>query len=130
MCGIAGIVGKDVKRYAPNVKAMTDAIAHRGPDGEGVAIFDNCLLGQRRLSIIDLVTGDQPMYSNKNSCLVFNGEFYGYLDTKKQLSYNWKTTSIQKLSLPFIINMAKMILYRRSGVCLLLHYGMNQTRYL
>jgi len=93
MCGIAGIVGKDVKKYAPNVKAMTDAIAHRGPDGEGVAIFDNCLLGQRRLSIIDLVTGDQPMYSNKNSCLVFNGEFYGYLDIKKQLSYNWKTTS-------------------------------------
>ena len=93
MCGIAGIVGKDVKKYTPNAKAMTDAIAHRGPDGEGVAIFDNCLLGQRRLSIIDLVTGDQPMYSNKNSCVVFNGEFYGYLDTKKQLSYNWKTTS-------------------------------------
>src|SRR5678815_2951165 len=93
MCGIAGIVGKDVKKYAPNVKAMTDAIAHRGPDGEGVAIFDNCLLGQRRLSIIDLVTGDQPMYSEKNSCVVFNGEFYGYLDIKKQLSYTWKTTS-------------------------------------
>lgn len=93
MCGIAGITGKQVKEHRHLVKAMTDAIAYRGPDGEGIGVFDNCILGQRRLSIIDLTTGDQPMYSDKNSCLVFNGEFYGYLNVKKQLDYNWKTTS-------------------------------------
>lgn len=93
MCGIAGITGKLVKEHRHLVKAMTDAIAYRGPDGEGIGVFDNCILGQRRLSIIDLTTGDQPMYSDKNSCLVFNGEFYGYLNVKKQLDYKWKTTS-------------------------------------
>ena len=93
MCGIAGIAGIQVKEKKSQVKRMTEAIAHRGPDGEGMAVFDNCILGHRRLSIIDLSTGDQPMNSNDQSSIIFNGEFYGYLDVKKQLSYNWQTTS-------------------------------------
>lgn len=93
MCGIAGIIGKNVQRYKHSVKQMTDAIAHRGPDGDGIAVFENCVLGHRRLSIIDLSTGDQPMYSNQQACLVFNGEFYGYKEVKQQLSYPFKTSS-------------------------------------
>ncbi|MEO5564893.1 MAG: asparagine synthase (glutamine-hydrolyzing), partial [Chitinophagaceae bacterium] len=93
MCGIAGIAGKNVRRYQQQVKQMTDAIAHRGPDGDGVTPFDHCVLGHRRLSIIDLSTGDQPMHSAQGASIIFNGEFYGYLDVKKQLNYNWQTTS-------------------------------------
>lgn len=93
MCGIAGIAGKNVRRYEQQVRAMTDCISHRGPDGDAAAVFDNCILGHRRLSIIDLSTGDQPMYSPFNTTIIFNGEFYGYLDVKKQLNYHWKTTS-------------------------------------
>lgn len=93
MCGIAGIAGNNVRRLEQQVKQMTDCISHRGPDGDARAVFDNCVLGHRRLSIIDLSTGDQPMYSQQDTCIVFNGEFYGYLDVKKQLDYNWQTTS-------------------------------------
>ena len=93
MCGIAGIAGRNVQRYGSQVKQMTDAIRHRGPDGEAIADFENCVLGHRRLSIIDLVTGDQPMHSPFGASLIFNGEFYGFLDIKKQIQYNWQTTS-------------------------------------
>src|SRR5207247_1082580 len=58
-----------------------------------IATFDNCVLGHRRLSIIDLVTGDQPMHSSSDASIIFNGEFYGFRDVKKQLQYNWQTTS-------------------------------------
>lgn len=93
MCGIAGIAGKNVQRCQPQVKQMTDCIRHRGPDGEGVAVFENCVLGHRRLSIIDLVSGDQPMHSPFGASIIFNGEFYGFREVKKQLPYEWKTTS-------------------------------------
>ncbi len=93
MCGIAGIIGTQVQQHQHKVKLMTDAIAHRGPDGDGLAIFENAVLGHRRLSIIDLSTGDQPMYSHQNACIVFNGEFYGFKEVKQQLHYPYKTTS-------------------------------------
>jgi asparagine synthase (glutamine-hydrolysing) len=93
MCGIAGIAGKNVQRFKPQVQQMTDALRHRGPDGEAVSVFENCVLGHRRLSIIDLVTGDQPMQSSEGASIIFNGEFYGFRDVKKQLQYGWKTTS-------------------------------------
>ena len=93
MCGIAGIAGNNAQRYQQKVKQMTDCISYRGPDGDGMAVFDNCILGHRRLSIVDLTTGDQPMHSRHHSTIVFNGEFYGFLDVKKELDYNWQTTS-------------------------------------
>lgn len=93
MCGIAGIAGQNTRRYQHLVRQMTDCIQHRGPDGDGIAAFDNCILGHRRLSIVDLSTGDQPMHSPLGSTIIFNGEFYGFLDVKKQLDWNWKTSS-------------------------------------
>lgn len=85
MCGIAGYVSnngisKDV------LKAMTDRIAHRGPDGEGFYIDDVCALGHRRLAIIDLVTGDQPIYNEDQSIVVvFNGEIYNFQELREEL---------------------------------------------
>ena len=95
MCGIAGYVSekKPNKRV---LKAMTDRIAHRGPDAEGFYLDEVCALGHRRLSIIDLATGDQPMYNDdKSVVVVFNGEIYNFKELKKGLEkkYKFKTTS-------------------------------------
>lgn len=87
MCGIAGIAGYNVSDKKVVVKAMTDSIAHRGPDGDSMWATDNCILGHRRLSIIDLSTGDQPMFSaDKKKAITFNGEIYGYKEIRSSLT--------------------------------------------
>ena len=81
MCGIAGFTHSDKVL----IKAMTDAIAHRGPDGEGHFIDSNISLGHRRLSIIDLSSnGNQPMFFEE-WVIVFNGEIYNYVQIKQEL---------------------------------------------
>src|SRR5882757_1574021 len=65
---------------------MSDAIAHRGPDGEGHHFEPGLGLGHRRLAVIDLVTGAQPMLSpDKNICLVFNGEIFNFKELRQDL---------------------------------------------
>lgn len=99
MCGITGILHFDRSRSIDKrkLKSMTDIIEHRGPDGDGYFIENNIGLGHRRLSIIDLNTGDQPMYSDDgNKVLVFNGEIYNYIELREELSkkgYVFKTNS-------------------------------------
>ena len=81
MCGICGIVNRDLQApVGPHtLKKMTDVIIHRGPDDEGFHIKQNVGLGMRRLSIIDLVTGSQPIYNEDFSIvIVFNGEIYNH----------------------------------------------------
>ncbi len=88
MCGITGYIhfNKDKAADGTLLKAMTDCIAYRGPDGEGFYINDNIALGHRRLSIIDLSTGDQPMRSaDGKKILIFNGEIYNYIELKEEL---------------------------------------------
>ncbi|SFR83365.1 XrtA/PEP-CTERM system amidotransferase [Sphingomonas jatrophae] len=88
MCGIAGIFHREgLKPVDPaRVAAMTDAIAHRGPDGAGVWTGPGVGLGHRRLSIIDLATGDQPMLSpDGRICVVFNGEIYNFRAVRAEL---------------------------------------------
>ncbi len=86
MCGIAGIIANNARNYQEELKKMTDAIAHRGPDSSHFEFYENAALGHRRLSIIDLSeNGKQPMLSGtKNECIVLNGEIYGYQDIKAQ----------------------------------------------
>jgi len=91
MCGIAGICQLDASPLTPEagqwVKAMTDRMAHRGPDGEGQWSDGAVCLGHRRLSIIDLSGGGQPMHSADGQLTVtFNGEIYNYAELKEQLS--------------------------------------------
>lgn len=94
MCGISGIVAKNSSRYLEAQQAMIKVQHHRGPDGNAIHRFGNCLLGHNRLSIIDLETGDQPMLSNDSKkCIVFNGEIYGYQSIRSGLDYSYKTTS-------------------------------------
>ncbi len=83
MCGIVGIFGL---RDEARIKRMCDVMQHRGPDGEGFYYNDKVSLGMRRLSIIDLWTGDQPMYNeDKSIVIIFNGEIYNYRKLRKQL---------------------------------------------
>lgn len=114
MCGIAGIVAPDCARYESVLDRMVAAINHRGPDGAASHFFDNCAIGHRRLSIIDLATGDQPMFSADGKVAVtFNGEIYGYREIRKSLGdYPFKTTSDTEVILA---------LYERYGTDMLKH---------
>ena len=88
MCGIAGIYNLKAKPVSKVIiKKMTDAIAHRGPDGEGCWIENNIGLGHRRLAIIDLSSqGHQPMVSiNGRYVLSYNGEIYNYRELRTEL---------------------------------------------
>ena len=77
MCGIAGFVHLDQPAQRALVQAMCDEIRHRGPDDEGVYVDRGCGIGMRRLSIIDLSTGHQPISNEDGSVwIVFNGEIY------------------------------------------------------
>ncbi len=81
MCGLAGIHYADAEQTSglPLVKRMTDALAHRGPDGEGFHAEPGLVLGHRRLAIIDPAGGQQPMFNEDGSvAIVFNGEIYNF----------------------------------------------------
>lgn len=95
MCGIAGIIKEDSQKYKPQLKKMTDSLSHRGPDAEGFCFFKDCALGHRRLSIVDLKTGHQPILSfDKQKAIVFNGEIYGYQEIREKLAdYKFQTNS-------------------------------------
>jgi asparagine synthase (glutamine-hydrolysing) len=104
MCGINGIITSGsfdlniVKNY---IKIMNDSIVHRGPDEDGTFIIDMknycCSMAMRRLSIIDLNSGSQPIFSeDRNLVIVFNGEIYNYSILRKNLldmGYNFNTNS-------------------------------------
>ena len=85
MCGITGYISNN-KPNKEILKKMMDRIIHRGPDAEGTYLDDICALGHRRLSIIDLKSGNQPIYNeNKDVVIVFNGEIYNYLELRDEL---------------------------------------------
>ena len=85
MCGICGFTGKPENREDV-IRRMTDVITHRGPDSEGFYSDDFISMGFRRLSIIDLQAGHQPIYNeDKTLVLTFNGEIYNYKALKKEL---------------------------------------------
>jgi asparagine synthase (glutamine-hydrolysing) len=88
MCGIAGklVFDSSARIERSHIEAMLRPIAHRGPDGQGIHLDRNLGLGHRRLSIIDLSTGDQPMSNEDDSIwLVFNGEIYNFQELRQQL---------------------------------------------
>jgi asparagine synthase (glutamine-hydrolysing) len=88
MCGIAGRLNFDPARpvHRERLEAMTRSIAHRGPDGEGFYVGPGIGLGHRRLSIIDLATGAQPLANEDQTVWVaFNGEIYNFADLREEL---------------------------------------------
>jgi len=100
MCGIAGIVsvnGTPLHNIQSRLDVMNQLQAHRGPDGEGVWNHPNNHIGfgHRRLSIIDLQTGSQPMIGEAGNVICYNGEIYNYLELRDELKtcYSFKTAS-------------------------------------
>jgi asparagine synthase (glutamine-hydrolysing) len=99
MCGIAGLfyVSSPKPVDPRRVRAMTDTLAHRGPDGSGVWTAPGVGLGHRRLSIIDLATGDQPMRSADGKlALTYNGEIYNFREVRGELEsfgHSFRTAS-------------------------------------
>lgn len=85
VCGIVGFLDK-TKNKETLIKKMAIKLTHRGPDDEGYYCDDFIALGHRRLAIIDLKTGEQPIYNeNKHLVIIFNGEIYNYAELRTEL---------------------------------------------
>src|SRR6266545_8389 len=88
MCGIAGLVYSDAGHPVDRdlLRRMTTIMAHRGPDADGLTAWRGAALGHRRLSIIDLATGDQPMFNEtRTAAVVLNGEIYNFQELRDEL---------------------------------------------
>ena len=87
MCGIAGVVNSEPGGVeAATIHRMCQSIVHRGPDDEGVFVKDGAGLGARRLRVIDLAGGHQPVFNeDKTVCVVYNGEIYNFLELRREL---------------------------------------------
>ena len=94
MCGICGFTGK-LENADEVIRRMTGLITHRGPDSDGFYQDERIHMGFRRLSIIDLQAGDQPVYNEDRTLVLnFNGEIYNYQELKKELkNHKFKTNS-------------------------------------
>ena len=99
MCGIAGWFSQTPthQSQSPQLESMISRLVHRGPDGTQCEMLQHAALGHTRLSIIDLQSGTQPMYSiDKKVCITFNGEIYNYQEIRLQLiseGYQFQTES-------------------------------------
>jgi asparagine synthase (glutamine-hydrolysing) len=93
MCGISGIINLDKSRALESqISIMNQVIQHRGPDSSQYYLYENLVLGHRRLSIIDLTEeGNQPMHYKNKYTIVFNGEIYNYIEIKNELILNHYT---------------------------------------
>jgi asparagine synthase (glutamine-hydrolysing) len=87
VCGIAGIVAPNGSTVDKSLlERMTRTLAHRGPDAEGLFVHENVGLGHRRLSIIDLSSGQQPLFNEDGSvAVVYNGEIYNFMEIRSEL---------------------------------------------
>src|ERR1700730_11579525 len=109
MCGIAGVMTTDGDA-APGrlLRAMAPAPAHRGPDGDGHYRSGDVGMVQTRLAIIDLATGDQPLYEPGGAALIANAEIYNYIELRQAMpDVRFATQSDCELPLH---------LYRRHGL--------------
>lgn len=122
MCGIAGIIKLNGDVVTPSiVKLMTDAIAHRGPDGEGQWCEENVGIGHRRLAIIDLSEGGhQPMHSPDNRYVFsYNGEVYNFKELRRELEsegYRFKSQTDSEVVMTALIKWGTKALNKFNGM--------------
>ena len=108
MCGIVGVFDLKVEsqKLRPQVLKMSKKLRHRGPDWSGIYCGDNAILAHERLSIVDVQSGNQPLYSkDKKHILAVNGEIYNHEDLREKLngSYEFQTHSDCEVILPLYI---------------------------
>ncbi|MCM8809958.1 MAG: asparagine synthetase B, partial [Candidatus Omnitrophica bacterium] len=86
MCAIVGIIKDNEKVKIEELKKVIEIMSYRGPDEEGYFLEENVGLGHKRLSIIDLKTGRQPIFNEKgNLVLICNGEIYNFIELRENL---------------------------------------------
>jgi asparagine synthase (glutamine-hydrolysing) len=122
MCGVAGFLNLDGAPASPVIlKAMTDAIRHRGPDGEGHFIDGTLGLGHRRLAILDLSpTGHQPILTPDNRYILsYNGEIYNFRELRLELEahgYQFRSTGDSEVALYALAEWGEQALLRFNGM--------------
>ncbi len=117
MCAIGGILSKFDKS---KIYILSDVQSHRGPDGKGFYIDESIALSHRRLSIIDLECGNQPMSDVENRAVItFNGEIYNYKELKNELEKNgfkFKTKSDTEVLLNCYLHYGEDMFYKIRGM--------------
>lgn len=134
MCGIVGISSftKDLQLNTETIKKMCQVLSHRGPDDAGIEIYENALLGHRRLSIIDLHSGHQPLkytYHDQEYCIVYNGELYNMKELKEDLidkGYQFATSSDTEVALVSYIEYGPQCVKRFEGIFSFVIYSDDQ----
>ena len=128
MCGFVGFIDKQ-KNKKKIIKDMNDMIIHRGPDSEGYYIDDYIAIGFRRLSIIDLKGGDQPIYNEKkDKVIVFNGEIYNHEEIREELlkkGHKFKTRTDTEVILHGYEEYKEKILDKLRGMFSFIIYDIN-----
>jgi asparagine synthase (glutamine-hydrolysing) len=137
MCGFVSILAekKNLSSQKSLIKKMLDRIAHRGPDGEGVLhIAGQALFGHRRLAIIDIAGGAQPMHSeDERFILLFNGAIYNYIELRQQLKevgVNFKTSSDTEVLLQLLIYKGKSALPLLNGMFAFIFYDQKENSWI
>lgn len=136
MCGVAGIVNLNGEAVSPVIlKRMTDAVAHRGPDGDGQWIEGNVGLGHRRLAIIDVsALGHQPMISmDHRYVLSYNGEIYNYRELRTELEaegYWFRSKTDSEVVLCALAHWGPEALLRFNGMFALALWDRKERRLL
>jgi len=136
MCGIVGYISKSgVNKEGRNriVSEMAESIYHRGPDDDGYYSDDVCTLAMRRLSIIDLNTGKQPLFSSCGEYLIFfNGEIYNYRELKEELlnqGCTFKSNSDTEVVVNMYKQFGKSMLLRLKGMFVFCIYHILTKKY-
>lgn len=138
MCGINGIIQFNHKRNADDLREyvhnMNKRIIHRGPDDEGLFSDEFCSLGMRRLSIIDIVTGNQPIWNKDHTkVIVYNGEIYNFRllrDELKIKGYSFHTNSDTEVILLGYEEYGVQILNKLEGMFAFAIYDLNEKKWI
>jgi asparagine synthase (glutamine-hydrolysing) len=133
MCGIAGIIERERDRRVNReaVAAMTAALSHRGPDDEGTHFDGPVGLGHRRLAVIDLATGRQPMSNDDGSIwIIYNGEVYNYVELRRELArrHTFRTQSDTEVILRLYEEHGERCLERLNGMFAFAIWDARQQR--
>ncbi|HTW58288.1 MAG TPA: asparagine synthase (glutamine-hydrolyzing) [Terriglobales bacterium] len=136
MCGIAGIVSssRETNIREAQVREMCDRMIHRGPDDEGIFVDDGAGLGMRRLSIIDLSGGHQPVFSeDRGAWIVFNGEIYNFFELRAGLEnrgHRFRTRSDTEVIIHLYEEMGSECVQELRGMFALAIYDKAKRRLL
>ena len=137
MCGIVSIhsSGKPLDQLKDKFKKMLSKVGHRGPDGEGIVHIENqVMLGHKRLAIIDLESGNQPMFSDDNRfIIIFNGEIYNYLELRQDLvqeGNHFKTYSDTEVLLKILIKYGVQGIKKLNGMFAFIFYDKLKNKWI